>query len=72
VVFKLCGENCGERWKALVAIILGIVLGLSSIPYYGQSWTFKATYDAALAGFFSGAGAVGLWEGFRSVFKPRS
>jgi hypothetical protein len=51
----------------LIAIGLGIVLGIVAMFYNGIQPIFKNIVDYVLYGFMAGAGAVGLWEGFSAV-----
>jgi hypothetical protein len=58
-----------NRLKPLIAIGLGMALGIVGMFYNGIQPIFKNIVDYLLYGFMAGAGAVGLWEGF-SAIKP--
>jgi hypothetical protein len=60
-----------DRWKSLVAIVLGIGLGYLSLLYSGAPLTIPFIIQYGLFGLMSGAAAVGLYEAQRSVLKPR-
>lgn len=65
-------NNIPDRWKSLIAVGLGISLGLLAIAYKGLPWSVVNTVDHAIYGFMVGASAVGLYEIQRAVRKPRS
>ncbi len=56
-----------DRAKPLIAIGLGIGLGIVGMYYNGIQPIFKNIVDHALYGFMAGASAIGLWEGFSAV-----
>jgi hypothetical protein len=56
-----------NRLKPLIAISLGMLLGIVAMFYNGIQPIFKNVVDYVLYGFMAGAGAVGLWEGFSAV-----
>ena len=62
----------GDKYKALLAVCVGILLGLLAIPYKGVDWTIVNVVDHALYGLMTGAAAVGLYELQRTVTKPRA
>lgn len=51
-----------DRAKALIAVALGVALGLVAIQFYGASWDFKSVVSNALDGFFVGLAAVGVYR----------
>lgn len=62
-----------DKWKAFVAIGIGVILGLVGMIYNNPSpYTPVIVIDHVLYGFMAGAGAVGLYEGFRTFKNPRS
>ncbi|NIP33137.1 hypothetical protein GWN26_09245 [Candidatus Saccharibacteria bacterium] len=62
-----------DRVKALVAIGIGVVLGIIGMVYNAAPpYTAKLVIDYALYGFMTGAAAVGLYEGVRTFSNPRS
>lgn len=63
-----------DKYKAFIAIIIGIGLGIVAMYYYtpaGQACTFKMCVDYVLSGFMTGATSVGLYEATRTVTNPR-
>ena len=60
-----------DKYKALLAVIVGIGLGLLSIPYKGIPWNIVTVVDACIYGLMVGASAVGLYELQRTVTNPR-
>ncbi len=56
-----------DRAKPLIAITLGMGLGIVGMYYNGIQPVFKNIVDHALYGFMAGASAIGLWEGFSAV-----
>ena len=73
LIYKVAGEEDGKpglisnRAKPLIAIGVGIGLGMVGMFYAGISPTFKAIVDYALYGLMTGCAAVGLWEGFSAT-----
>lgn len=61
-----------DRWKAPIAIVCGVALGMVGLAYQGLPWTVVNIVDFVLYGFMTGAGAVGIYEMTRSVTRPRS
>jgi len=61
----------GDKYKALIAVIIGIGLGVLAIPYKGMPWTVVSLVDHVIYGLMVGASAVGLYELSRTVTKPR-
>jgi len=61
--YRIVGKGVvGNRWKALIAVVVGVGLGVAGIAYNAQPWTAQVIIDYALYGFMQGAAAVGLWE----------
>ena len=69
IVYKFI--NFGDKYKALIAVLVGIALGIVAIPYKGLDWTVVAIVDHAIYGLMIGASAVGLYELSRTVKNPR-
>ena len=69
IVYKFV--TFGDKYKALISVIVGIGLGIVAIPYKGLDWTIVAIVDHAIYGLMIGASAVGLYELSRTVTKPR-
>lgn len=59
----------GDRYKPLIAIGLGVGLGILAIPYNRQPWEFVIIVDCVLYGIIAGAAAVGLYEGQKAFRK---
>jgi len=71
IVYKVVPFPIPDRFKALVAVALGIGLSLLWVPYSGLPWTIVHVVDYVLHGLMVGASAVGLYELQRTVTKPR-
>ena len=69
IVYKFL--SFGDKYKALLAVVIGMGLGILSIPYKGMPWTVVTTVDALIYGLMVGASAVGLYELQRTVTNPR-
>jgi len=74
-IYKVFGEGDGSgaisnRAKPVIAICIGMALGVIGIFYNGVQLTFKNFVDYLLYGFMTGCSAVGLWEGFRATINP--
>lgn len=75
IIYKIAGNPDGtstipDRAKPVIAILLGIALGIAGMFYQGIKPAFKSIMDFALYGLMTGAAAVGLWEGFRATIHP--
>ena len=57
----------GDRYKPLIAIGLGLCLGIIAIRYHGQAWTLVVIIDYVLYGIMAGCGAIGLYEGQKAL-----
>jgi len=71
IIYKCVGTNLSDRWKALIAVTIGIGLGLLSISYTGKSWDVVNVVNGVFGGMMVGASAVGLYELQRTVTNPR-
>jgi hydrogenase/urease accessory protein HupE len=72
ICFKLIGEGLADRWKSIIALVLGLGLGLLAMVYNQEApYTWVVVIDHCLFGFMAGAAAVGLYEAQRSVMRPR-
>ena len=69
IVYKFA--SVPDRWKSLIAVLLGIGLGILAIPYKMLPWTVVNIVDHTIYGLMVGASAVGLYELQRTVIKPR-
>ena len=49
-----------NKWKILVAVLLGLLFGLLKIPYETMPWNFVNILNGLFQGFLVGAGAVGI------------
>jgi len=71
IIYKLFG-TIPDKWKALVAICAGILIGLVAMLYNVEAITLKTVIDYVLFGLMAGASSVGLYEGvYRTVKNPR-
>ena len=75
IIYKIAGNPDGtstipDRAKPVIAILLGIALGVAGMFYQGIKPSFKSIMDFTLYGLMAGAAAVGLWEGFRATIHP--
>jgi hypothetical protein len=61
-----------DKWKSLIAVVLGIGLGLAGIAYKGMPWSAVNIIDHVIYGLLMGASATGLYELQRTVRNPRS
>jgi len=71
LIYKAAADKVQDRFKALIAVLLGIGLGLVGLAYIGDTWTAKNVIDYLLRGFMAGAGSVGLYELQRTAINPR-
>ena len=60
-----------DKFKAVIAVGIGVVLGMIAIPYGGLEWTIVNVVDMIIYGLMVGASAVGLYELQRTVTNPR-
>ena len=60
-----------DRWKSLITIGVGLLLGIGAMLYTELPITLKLIIDYLLIGLMVGAAAIGLYEGNRSVRNPR-
>lgn len=75
IIYKLLDKPDGtsylnNKFKPLIAIALGIIIGIVSMFYKGTPVTFQVWVDYILYGLMTGASAVGLWEGVRATVNP--
>lgn len=71
VIYKVA-ESIPDRVKPLIALGVGVALGLIALRYANAAWTFSNIIDFVLYGFMTGASAIGLYEMSRAVINPRS
>ncbi len=71
IIYRLVGSNIPDRFKAVIAVVCGIGLGILAIPYNGLPWNVVNIVDHVIYGLMVGASAVGLYELQRTVTKPR-
>lgn len=60
-----------DRWKSLITIGVGLLLGIGAMFYTELPITPKLIIDYLLVGLMVGAAAIGLYEGKRAVTNPR-
>lgn len=61
IAFKFA-DALEDRAKVLIALGLGIVLGLAGIPYNGLPWTFVNVFNHVITGILTGAAASGFYK----------
>jgi hypothetical protein len=72
IFYKILGEGLGDRWKSLIALAVGLGLGMVAMVYNQTApYEWRVVIDYGLYGLMSGAAAVGLYEVSRSVYRPR-
>ena len=71
LVYKFAGTSVADKWKAVIACLVGIALGFVALWYTGKPWTPVNVVDYAIYGLMTGASAVGLYELSRTVTRPR-
>ena len=71
IVYKLVGTGVSDKWKAVIACLVGIALGFVALWYAGKPWMPVNVVDYAVYGLMTGASAVGLYELSRTVTHPR-
>ena len=74
LIYKVCTREDGtecipNRFKPLLAVILGIALGLIGMKYNELAANFKNVVNHVLVGLNIGLSAVGLWELYKTK-KP--
>ena len=60
-----------DKWKSFIAMGTGIVLGIAAMFYNVADITVAIVIEYIVGGLMLGAAAVGLYEGERTVLKPR-
>ena len=76
LIYKVFGEDIGKpgvicnKAKPIIAICVGMGLGIMGIYYNSVPLTFKSFIDYLLYGFMAGCSAIGLWEGVRATINP--
>lgn len=61
-----------DQFKALITIAIGLLLSIAAMFYAPpEVITFKTWIDYVVSGIFLGCGAIGVYEGARTLFKPR-
>ena len=61
-----------DKWKSLVAIVAGILIGVMAMFYNELTITAKIVIDYFLLGLMAGVASVGLYEGvYRTTKNPR-
>jgi len=70
-IYYLLGDKISDRYRAAIAVVVGIGLGLLNIPYTGIDCTIVVVVNSVIAGFTIGLSSVGLYEIQRTVTRPR-
>lgn len=72
IAYKFVGQDrLKDKWKSLIACLVGIGLGFLALWYNGLDWNPVNIVDHAIYGLMTGAASVGLYELQRTVTKPR-
>ena len=71
IIYHVAGESLPNRAKPVLAIAIGVGLGMLALVRAGLPWDMVNVIDHGLYGFMSGAAAVGLYEIQRAVRRPR-
>ena len=71
IVYKFAGTGLPDKWKAVIACLVGIALGFVALWYAGKPWLAVNIVDNGIYGLMTGASAVGLYELSRTVINPR-
>lgn len=72
LIYKISPILIEDRYKSVIAVCAGMVLGFIALFYAGGPYTAKLLIDYILYGFMAGASAVGLYEIQRSAINPRN
>lgn len=70
VVYK-AAPSIPDRWKSLITIGAGLLLGVGAMFYTELPISPKLIIDYLLVGLMVGAAAIGLYEGKRAITNPR-
>lgn len=70
VIYK-AWPSIPDRWKSLLTIGAGLVLGIGAMLYSELPVTPKLVINYLLVGLMVGAAAIGLYESKRSIANPR-
>lgn len=72
IIYNLV-PSIADRWKAPIAIVVGIALCIVAMFYNEEAFTIQMWIEYILGGLVYGAAAVGLYEGVYRPFKsPRT
>ena len=71
LIYRVTGDRIPDRFRALIAAVIGVGLGLMNIPYQGLACSFPCLVDNSIYGLMIGLSSVGLYEIQRTVTKPR-
>lgn len=76
LIYKVFGQSeagagaISDRAKPVIAVGLGMALGVLGLFYAGVESTLKNIVDYVLYGFMAGCSSVGLWELTRATVHP--
>ena len=71
LIYKFVPIEFSDRYKALIAVFVGVGLSLLTVWYKGLGFDIVNVVDYGLYGLMVGASAVGIYELQRTVTKPR-
>ena len=72
ILFKCIGDQLSDKYKAVIALGCGILLGVLALFYSEEVFTFQKWVDYIIFGAITGAASVGVYEMQRTVTNPRS
>jgi hypothetical protein len=61
IAYKILGDLLDDRLNVVIAICLGLGLGVLSVPYANLEWSAVNLVNNILSGFMSAAAASGLY-----------
>lgn len=60
-----------DRWKSVIAVGVGMLLGIGAMFYSEQPVVPKLVIEYLLLGLMGGAASTGLYEGQKAITSPR-
>ncbi len=71
LLYNFFGDKIQDRYKSVIAVGIGVGLGILGLAYQSLSWTVGNIVDYVLYGFMVGASSVGIYEVTRAKINPR-
>lgn len=69
VIYWVANDSIPNQFKPLIALGVGVVLGIFAMFYAELKPTFINVVDYVLYGLMAGAAAIGLYEGKKALSK---